>query len=332
MPVPPIYQPEVAARAIAHVAEHPRRSTWVGLPTTLTIIGNRLAPSLLDLYLARTNVKAQQCPEKDPPADDANTWEPVYGAEVAAHGSFDDRAHAHSLQSWLSRHRRPVVLTSAVVGAMALRDVLRQASRYRCFMSIVRIDDVLTDVVRRRAMTSGIRLVSVDGPSGSGKSTLAERLAARSGAPLIEIDDFVSWPDFAGWWPRFESQVLLPLHAGSDAHYQVRDWKNDEFGSSLDGWKTVPWAPLVILEGVTCSRLAAADFLAFRIWVEAPADLRLKRGVERDGETHRQLWLDWMKEEARFFANDGTRARADLRINGNPSIPHSQASEIVTLD
>ena len=126
MPVPPIYQPEVAARAIAHVAVHPRRSSWVGLPTALTIIGNRLAPSVLDLYLARTNVKAQQSPEKDPPADAANTWEPVYGAEVAAHGSFDDRAHARSLQSWFSRHRRPVVLGAAVIGAMSLRDVLRR--------------------------------------------------------------------------------------------------------------------------------------------------------------------------------------------------------------
>lgn len=198
-------------------------------------------------------------------------------------------------------------------------------------MSIVRIDDVLADVLGREAVKSGIRLVGVDGPSGSGKSTLAARLATRSHAPLIEIDDFVCWADFAGWWPRFESQVLLPLHAGSDAHFQVRDWKNDEFGTSLNGWKTVTWAPLVILEGVTCSRLAAVDILAFRIWVEAPAELRLNRGVEHAGETHRQLWLDWMKEETQFFADDGTRARADLRVDGNPSITHDQETEIVTL-
>ena len=199
-------------------------------------------------------------------------------------------------------------------------------------MSVLRIDDVLADVVRREAASSGIRIVGVDGPSGSGKSTLAARLAARSHASLIEIDDFVSWPDFAGWWPRFESQVLLPLEAGSDAHYQVRDWTNDEFGTSLNGWKTVPWAPLVILEGVTCTRVAAADILAFRIWVEAPADLRLNRGVKRAGETHRQLWLDWMKQEHQFFTDDRTRARADLLVDGNPNIAHDQETEIVTLD
>ena len=198
-------------------------------------------------------------------------------------------------------------------------------------MSLVRMDDVLADVAKREALESGIRLVAVDGPSGSGKSTLARRLAARSHSPLIEIDDFVSWKNFAGWWPRFQTQVLIPLKAGSDAHYQARDWTNDEFGTSLNGWKTVTWAPLVILEGITCSRLAAVDFLAFRIWVDAPADLRLSRGVERGGETHRQLWLDWMKEEQQFFADDGTRARADLRVDGNPSVTHDQETEIVRL-
>ena len=199
-------------------------------------------------------------------------------------------------------------------------------------MSLLHLDDVLADVLKREALASGIRLVGVDGPSGSGKSTFARRLAARSHAPLIEIDDFVSWKNFAGWWPRFQTQVLEPLHAGSDAHYQVRDWTNDEFGTSLNGWKTVAWAPLVILEGVTCSRLSAPDFLAFRVWVEAPADLRLNRGVARDGGTHRQLWLDWMKEEHQFFADDRTRARADLRVDGNPSVTHDPETEVVTLD
>jgi len=86
------------------------------------------------------------------------------------------------------------------------------------------------------------------------------------------------------------------------------------------------------LEGVTCTRRAAADSLAFRIWVEAPGDLRLDRGMGRDGETHRQRWLDWMAEEQQFFTDDGTRARADLRIDGNPSIAHDQETEVVTLD
>lgn len=115
MPVPPIYQPEVAGRAVAHAAEHPRRSMWVGLPTVLTILGNRLVPALLDRFLARTNVEGQQSAEHDPPGEQANTWEPVHGPDIAAHGSFDDRAHAHSIQLWLSRHRGIVAASAAAL-------------------------------------------------------------------------------------------------------------------------------------------------------------------------------------------------------------------------
>ena len=119
MPVPPIYQPEVAGRAVAHVAEHPRRAMWVGLPTALTILGNRVAPSLLDWYLAKTNVKGQQSPQHDPPGSQANTWEPVYGGEVAAHGSFDDKAYAHSPELWVSQHRG-LLAAGAVAAASAI--------------------------------------------------------------------------------------------------------------------------------------------------------------------------------------------------------------------
>jgi hypothetical protein len=199
-------------------------------------------------------------------------------------------------------------------------------------MPVLHLAEVLADVMRRDAAGTGIRILAVDGPSGSGKSTLAMRLAAWSGAPLIQIDDFVSWSDFAGWWPRLERQVLTPLLSGLHARYQVRDWANDEFGTSLNGWKTTEWSPLVILEGVTCTRLAAADRLAYRIWVDAPDDLRLRRGMERDGESHRQLWLDWMTEERQFFADDGTSARADLRVTGQPDATHDQETQIMLLE
>ena len=197
---------------------------------------------------------------------------------------------------------------------------------------VLSLDDVVADVLQREAAGTGIRLIGVDGPSGSGKSTLAARLAARSSAPIVAVDDFVSWSDFAGWWPRFDRQVLTRLLSGADAQYQVRDWANDEFGTSLDGWKAVALTPLVILEGVTCTRVAAANRLAYTIWVEAPADLRLQRGLERDGTDHRQLWLTWMAEERETFAADGTRARADLRVSGHPTVRHDPETELVALD
>jgi hypothetical protein len=174
------------------------------------------------------------------------------------------------------------------------------------------------EVVRDRLATPGRepRLVAVDGPSGSGKSTLAKRLAAALDAPLLPIDDFVTWTGFGGWWPRFDEQVVQPLLAGRDAVYQARDWEGDEFGDALGEWRTLPWAPLVVLEGVTCSRAAIAADLAVRIWVDAPPELRLRRGIERDGESHRSLWERWMAEEAAFFAADGTRDRADVIVDG----------------
>ena len=121
MPVPPIYQPEVAGRAVAHVAEHPRRVSWVGLPTALTILGNRVAPVLLDHFLARTNVQGQQSPEHDPPAGQSNTWEPVYGAEVQAHGSFDDMAYSRSPEQWVSQHRGLLAAGAAAAAVAAVR-------------------------------------------------------------------------------------------------------------------------------------------------------------------------------------------------------------------
>lgn len=176
--------------------------------------------------------------------------------------------------------------------------------------------DRVTALARRSAAVNGIRIIGIDGPSGSGKSTLARAVALQLDCPVIELDDFVSWGDLSGWWPRFDEQVLTPLLAGSDAHYQRRDWAGDEFGASLGEWRTVPWHPLVVVEGVTATRRESVGRLSLAVWVEAPDDLRLARGLARDGDDHRKLWEDWMPREAEFFATDRTRARADVIVPG----------------
>jgi NAD(P)-dependent dehydrogenase (short-subunit alcohol dehydrogenase family) len=123
-PVPPIYQPEVAARAILAAADRPdRREYWVGASTVASILGNRLFPGLLDRYLARTGYRSQQTAEPADPDRPANLWQPVdEGEDHGAHGGFDDRAHGHSPQAWLSRHRWLVAaagLTAAAAGVAA---------------------------------------------------------------------------------------------------------------------------------------------------------------------------------------------------------------------
>ena len=103
-PVPPIYQPEVAARAIVWVAKHYRAEAYVGLSTALTILADKAAPRLLDLYLARSGYKSQQASQPLEPERKDNLWESVPG-EFAARGEFDDKAHEQSVQWWLVTHR-----------------------------------------------------------------------------------------------------------------------------------------------------------------------------------------------------------------------------------
>ena len=116
-PVPPIYQPEVAARAVAWAAEHPRRELWVGLPTAWTIVGEKLAPGVMDRYLARTGYGSQQAEQPIVPSvRDDNLVAPPPG-DPGAHGRFDGRAHARSAQLWLTTHRRALAGTAAAAAA-----------------------------------------------------------------------------------------------------------------------------------------------------------------------------------------------------------------------
>jgi len=106
-PVPPIFQPEVAAEAIAWAAAHPRREVKVGWPTVFAIWADRLAPGLADRYLARTGYEAQQTQEPAGPDRKDNLWEPLRG-DYGAHGRFDARARGFSLQTWLNTRGRMV--------------------------------------------------------------------------------------------------------------------------------------------------------------------------------------------------------------------------------
>jgi NAD(P)-dependent dehydrogenase (short-subunit alcohol dehydrogenase family) len=116
-PVPPIYQPEIAARAIVWAAGHRRRSLSVGAPTVKAIFGNRVAPALLDRWLAWRGYQAQQHDGHAPTDRPHNLWCPLPG-DAGAHGTFDARAKSRSLQVALNLHRGLVL--SAVLGAAAL--------------------------------------------------------------------------------------------------------------------------------------------------------------------------------------------------------------------
>jgi NAD(P)-dependent dehydrogenase (short-subunit alcohol dehydrogenase family) len=121
-PVPPIFQPEVAAEAIHFAAHNPRREFYVGLPTVKAIVADKIAPGLLDRYLARTGYDSQQYDGAEDPNRPDNLWHPIPG-DRGAHGTFDARATDRTPQLWANEHRVAVALaalTLIIFGILAL--------------------------------------------------------------------------------------------------------------------------------------------------------------------------------------------------------------------
>lgn len=135
-PVPPIFQPEVAARAIYHSAHHYRREWFVGGSTVLAIEGNKIAPGLADGYLARQGYASQQCDAFVDPDRKHNLYHPVdQDVDFGAHGDFDDRAQKMSLQAWADRHRLTLA-SSALAGAIGGFLIAPKGSKYRHIMGV----------------------------------------------------------------------------------------------------------------------------------------------------------------------------------------------------
>lgn len=136
-PVPPIFQPEVAAGAVLHAADHPsRREYWVGASTAVTLAANAIAPGLLDRYLARTGYASQQTDQPRPPDQPENLFDPVDGVggrDFGAHGIFDDNAHSRSGQVWASQHHG---LLAAAVGMVTAWAATIVAQRFRTHDSV----------------------------------------------------------------------------------------------------------------------------------------------------------------------------------------------------
>lgn len=130
-PVAPVYQPEVAARAIVHAAGHGRRREyWVGGSTAATLLANAVVPGLLDRYLARTGFDAQH--DEGEQAGPGNLWTPAdgpHGRDFGAHGRFDEESHARSPQEWLSRNRGRLGRAVTIgVGVLAARQLSRRSA------------------------------------------------------------------------------------------------------------------------------------------------------------------------------------------------------------
>lgn len=118
-PVPPIYQPEIAADAIVYAAHHRRREIYVGSPTVKAIVGNKVAPSFADHYLARNGYESQMREEPEDPNRADNLWAPLSG-DHGAHGIFDDRARNFSTELWASKNKGWLTFAGAALAGIAL--------------------------------------------------------------------------------------------------------------------------------------------------------------------------------------------------------------------
>ncbi len=188
--------------------------------------------------------------------------------------------------------------------------------------------DALAARVRAALPRAGATtVVAVDGPAGSGKTTLAARLASRlDDAPVVHMDDlYPGWDGLAQAAAAVASQVLAPLAEGRPARYRRWDWHADRWAE----WVDVPAAPILVVEGCGSGSTPGAPYLALLLWVEAPHDVRLARGLERDGDAFRPHWERWARQEDALFAAERTRDRADLRIDTASPIPHDPLREVV---
>ncbi|GGV60247.1 hypothetical protein GCM10010277_64430 [Streptomyces longisporoflavus] len=157
-----------------------------------------------------------------------------------------------------------------------------------------------------------VRLVAVDGHAGSGKSTFADRLAAAlGGAPVLRLDDIASHDALFDWTERLRRQVIAPLSRGETAHYETYDWNARRFGPEA---RSLPPAPVVLVEGVGAGRRALRPFLAWRLWMELPREEAWGRGRHRDGAVQSGFWDGWEPAERQHFAEDPSRPFAQSLV------------------
>ncbi len=129
-PVPPIFQPEVAAEAIVWAADHDRRELFVGWPTVEAIVGNKIAPGCLDHYLAHNGYDSQMTDEREDPGRPDNLWQPVPG-DHGAHGRFDSRARSASWQLWADMHRGWLAAAGGCLAGIAVAALVARAGPSR---------------------------------------------------------------------------------------------------------------------------------------------------------------------------------------------------------
>jgi uridine kinase len=173
---------------------------------------------------------------------------------------------------------------------------------------------VLQDIQSLHPRNRKTLVIAIDGYGGSGKSTVARNLAGvLSQTTIVRTDDFAR-PNTPSWdWPRLKEQVLDQINRDQPGRYQRYDWNEDR----LAEWHTVPTGGVLIVEGVSSMRRELGEYWDYAIWVACSYELRLRRGIERDGASMRSQWIDvWMPEEDKYVREQRPGERADTVVSG----------------
>ncbi|WP_156171872.1 uridine kinase family protein [Demequina rhizosphaerae] len=184
------------------------------------------------------------------------------------------------------------------------------------------------------ARLGGTRLVLVDGPAGAGKSTLANRIAVALGgrpsagagtfdpeAPPPDVlhgdDMYEGWSGLATLDRVLVDQILAPLAQGDAGAFRMWDWHRSRRTHTVP----VPPRPFLVIEGVGVASREARELASLVVYVDAPWETRLARGLERDGEAMRGEWLRWNETEGAHLEASGVRTAADAAVDGTLPVP-----------
>lgn len=171
--------------------------------------------------------------------------------------------------------------------------------------------DHVTALIDAREPACGrTTVVAIDGPSGSGKTDFANGLAAVADADVLHLDDlYPGWNGLAAT-PPIVAGVLAAIAVDDVGSARRWDWHGGVPGEAV----AVPPTRLLLLDGVGSGAAVVRPFLSLLIWLEAPAEIRRRRALDRDGDTYAPHWDTWAEQEAAHFAAEGTRAVADLVV------------------
>lgn len=193
---------------------------------------------------------------------------------------------------------------------------------------VQRAADVMTWLLPLGPPTGRPHVIGIDGRSGAGKSTVAETLRGHARATVVVHTDDVAWYEsFFGWETLLAQGVLEPARRGEPVAFRPPAWSQRGRAGAIE---VPPTTRVLIVEGVGACRHELTSLLDALVWVESDREQARRRGILRDGgdAAAETFWDEWDAEEVPFLERQRPWERANLWVNGTPTLEHDPASEL----